>query len=324
MDKFKTVLNIASKQKNYGFGLVALLTAGGEQIFSTVAFRCPCNELNFLYGMVFLLVPALALLLLGYILSTKTWKLVTGVCQHRAKPWHRKNLLSSIKAFFQISAAAMVAPSSWIAVALLSGSYYECAMTGTNVSVYNQHLCEDANSNTQCEKVLHRLPCGGDSQVRLEVQKEILNTLRAQSQILGWLLIASIMLSNLLLICLARCTSPISYLQLKFWSAYTQEESDLIKEYSTKHAKELAERNLKSFFNLTAPADFKTPSNTDWEKISALYKFSTKDEYYSTLHRCVENCSETDVGIKMVSVRSNSSAYSPAALDFVDGGPMSP
>lgn len=66
MDKFKTVLNIAGKQTNLGFGLIALLTAGGEQIFSAVVFKCPCNELNFVYGIVFLLVPALALLLHYY------------------------------------------------------------------------------------------------------------------------------------------------------------------------------------------------------------------------------------------------------------------
>ncbi|XP_044062475.1 calcium homeostasis modulator protein 6 [Siniperca chuatsi] len=320
MDKFKTALNIANKQTNFGFGLVALLTAGGEQIFSSVVFSCPCNELNFLYGMVFLLVPALALLLLGYILSKKTWKLLTGLCQRRAKlcRWRR------LAAFVNISITALVAPSSWIAVALLNGNYYECAMTGTNVSTYIKLLCGDKNSLVHCQKELYRFPCGTGSSVPQADIKDVLLTLRAQSQILGWLLITSVMLSNLLLICVARCTSPISYLQLKFWRAYAQEESNMIDSYSAKHAKELAERNLKSFFNQTLPENIITPSNKDWEKISSLYKFNTKDHYYSTLHQYVENCQETSSGMmRMDSVKSSEPAdNNPAVLHFVDDGRM--
>ncbi|XP_076594047.1 calcium homeostasis modulator protein 6 isoform X2 [Chaetodon auriga] len=272
MDKFKTVVNIANKQTNLGFGVVALLTVGGEQIFSSVVFRCPCNELNFLYGMVFLLVPALALLLLGYILNKKTWKLSTGLCQHRAKLCRWRRLCATGMVFAQISTTALVAPTSWIAVALLNGNYYECAMTGTNI--------------------------------------------------LGWLLIASIMLSNLLLTCVARCTSPISYLQLKFWRAYTHEESNMIDSYTTKHAKDLAERNLKCFFNRTPPEKIITPPNKDWEKISSLYKFNTKEQYYSTIHRYVETCQETDNGMmRMASVKSSEPADdNPAVLSFVDDG----
>lgn len=183
MDKFKTVLNIANKQSNLGFGLVALLTAGGEQIFSSVVFRCPCNELNFLYGTVFLLVPALALLLLGYILSKRTWKLFTGLCQRRAKLCRWRRLAACGMVLFQISTTAMVAPSSWIAVALLNGNYFECVMTGTNVSAYNNHLCGDRNSQVQCQKELHTFPCGRGSSVSQADREAVLFTLRAQSQV---------------------------------------------------------------------------------------------------------------------------------------------
>uniref|UniRef100_A0A3Q0R820 Calcium homeostasis modulator family member 6 n=1 Tax=Amphilophus citrinellus TaxID=61819 RepID=A0A3Q0R820_AMPCI len=256
---------------NLGFGLVALLTAGGEQIFSTAVFKCPCNDLNFIYGMVFLLVPALALLLLGYILNRKTWKLLTGLCQHRGKPLRCKKLVAAGMILFQISTTALVAPSSWIAVALLNGNYYECAMTGTNVSIYNKHVCREKNQEAQCEKELHRFPCGKGPQA---VRDDVLLSLRAESQILGWLLITLMMVTNLLLTCVARCSSPISYLQLKFWKAYVHEENNLIDSYADKHAKALAERNLKSFFEKTPPENFITPSNRDWEKISSLYKFN--------------------------------------------------
>ncbi|KAM9852228.1 calcium homeostasis modulator protein 6 [Aulostomus maculatus] len=326
MDKFNKIMNIANKQNNLCFGLVSLLTAGGEQIFSSVLFKCPCNQLNFLYGIVFLLVPAMALLLLGYILSKKVWKQVTGLWQRRTHLCHWRNLVACGKIFLQISTAALVAPSSWIAVALLNGSYYECAMTGTNGSTYNSHLCRDAGEfQEKCQKELHKFPCGRGSSVPQADREDVLLTLRAQSQILGWLLIAFIMVSNLLMTCLARCSSPISYLQLKFWRVYTQEESNLMDLYTTKHAKELAERNLKSFFTQTPPEHVITPSNRDWEKVSSLYKFSTKDHYYSTMHQYVERSRDAeDIGMtRMASVRSNESAVdNPAVLDFVDEGRM--
>ncbi|CAG6016133.1 unnamed protein product [Menidia menidia] len=305
MEKFKTVVNVVNNQANLGFGL----------LFSSVAF----SELNFLYGLVFLLVPALALLLLGYILSMRTWKLVTGVCLRRARRARRgrwRGLAAMGRALLHISCAALVAPCSWVAVALLNGNYYECAMSGANVRAYSRHLCEHALPSAQCEGELFRFPCERGGKGR----EEVLRTLRAHSQILGWLLIAFIMLSNLSLICLARCTSPISYLQLRFWRAYAQQESDLMDSYTTKHAKELAERNLKSFFNQSPPECIITPSNKDWEKISSLYQFSTKDHYYSTLHQYVESSQHSEGGTRMASVRSSGSADNPAALHFVDGG----
>ncbi|XP_061531425.1 calcium homeostasis modulator protein 6-like [Phycodurus eques] len=113
---------------------------------------------------------------------------------------------------------------------------------------------------------------------------------------------------------LAGCTSPVSYLQLKFWRVYSQEESNLMDSYTVTHAKELAQRNLESFFKQTMSQHVITPSNKDWEKISTLYKFSTKDYYYSTLHKYVETGM-----MRMASVKSDESpSDNPAVLNFVD------
>lgn len=321
MDKFRLILDIANKQSSLGCGLVALLTAGGEQIFSSAVFNCPCNNLNFVYGMVFLLVPALALLLLGYILNKKTWKLLTGLCQRRASLCRWNKLVAAFTVLWRISATALVAPCSWIAVALLNGKYYECLMTGANVTAYTAYLCTEKSSQVECQQQLHRFPCGTGIDASLStVRNDVLLNLKAQSQILGWLLIASIMLSNLLLNCLARCTSPISYLQLQFWRAYSQEESNMFDTCIAEHAKQLAKRNTKSFFDQTPPEDITIPTNKDWEKVSSLYKFSTNNLHYSTLHKYVENIQETDGMMRMASVKSSGSAYNtPAVLDFVDG-----
>ncbi|XP_041648813.1 calcium homeostasis modulator protein 6 [Cheilinus undulatus] len=326
MEKFKTVLTIANKQTSLGFGVVALLTAGGEQVFSSVVFQCPCSpELNFVYGLVFLLVPALALLLLGFILNKKTWKLLTGLCR-KEKPCSCRKLAAAVTILAQISCSALVAPTTWVAVALLNGNYFECAMTGVRLSSYKKHLCGEKASSEQCQKDLFMFPCKkGLNEDQKADRDDVLLALRAESQIMGWLLIASIMLSNLMLTCLARCTSPISYMQLKFWRAYAQEENRLMDSYATEHAKELADRNLKSFFKKTPPQEIQTPSNKDWERISSLYKFCSKDHFYSTLHRFVEKqTTEVDSHMmRMESVKSaDSVAVNPPAFDFVDSQMM--
>ncbi|KAL0984650.1 hypothetical protein UPYG_G00144710 [Umbra pygmaea] len=323
MDKFKTVISVVEKQKSsLGFGLAALLTAGGEQIFSSVVFECPCSTWNFTYGMVFLLVPALALLVLGYILSNKTWKLITGMCNRKSNFGSLKNVCVCGMVFFQISTGTVIAPITWIAVALLNGKYFECAVTGFNVTVFTNHICD--GKSQQCHDELYKFPCRRATAIPQSDRDDVLATIRAESQILGWLLIGSIMVFNLLLSCLARCQSPVSYLQLKFWKAYTQQESNLLESYSADHAKMLADRNLKSFFNLTPPQPISTPPNQAWEKISSLYRFSSKYNYYSILHKYVETIQDPAEGkdYRMSVCSDGPDSVVPAALAFVDEGKM--
>ncbi|KAJ8290908.1 hypothetical protein GJAV_G00019080 [Gymnothorax javanicus] len=318
MDKFKTVLNIAQNQQTtLGLGLVALLTAGGEQIFSAVVFKCPCSSWNFTYGTVFLLVPALVLLVLGYILSNKTWKLFTGLCFRQTTACTLKSMCAFSKMLIQITTSAMVAPVSWIAVALLNGIYYECARTGLNATLFGDHLC--LHKAAGCQSELHRFPCGKSSVPPPQIE-DVLAIIRAESQVLGWLLIASIMTTALLLTCVARCRSPISYVQLKFWQVYARKESDLLDCYTAEHAQKLAERNLKSFFQQTGPEPIVTPSRQAWEKVSSFFRFSSKNQHYSTLHKYVEtNLAST--GSHRDSCHSDGVDLSnPTVLSFVDEG----
>ncbi|KAJ8411517.1 hypothetical protein AAFF_G00163250 [Aldrovandia affinis] len=322
MDKFKTVLNIVQKQQTtLGFGLVALLTAGGEQIFSAVVFKCPCSSWNFPYGTVFLLVPALALLTLGYALSNKTWKMCTGICMRKPNPCRNTaNCCAFLKVFMQITTSALVAPVSWIAVALLNGNYFECAMTGSNSTWFKNHVC--AGKVPKCQLELYRFPCKKESTVLETDRDDVLAIIRAESQVLGWSLIAFIMIAALLLTCVARCRSPISYVQLKFWQVYAQKENDLLEKYATNHAQELAERNLKSFFEQKPPEPIVTPDRKAWERVSSFFRFSLTKQHYSILHQYVE----TDLcptGTNRASVRSEMGEFgNPTVLAFVDEGRM--
>lgn len=222
MEKFKAVLDLQSKHRSaLGYGLVTLLTAGGEKIFSTVVFQCPCTATwNLPYGLVFLLVPALALFLLGYALSARTWRLLTGCCSRSASARSSSGLRSAFVCA-QLSATAALAPLTWVAVALLGGSFYQCAVTGS--ARLASYLCKGHEPN--CIAKLPQVPC---NKQEAEMQ-EILSQLKAQSQVLGWILIAAVIILLLAVKSVTRCFSPVSYLQLKFWEIYLEKEKQSFK-----------------------------------------------------------------------------------------------
>ncbi|NXU46480.1 CAHM6 protein, partial [Drymodes brunneopygia] len=259
-----------------GYSIVSLLRAASEQIFSSVVFKCPCNSWNTLYGFSFLLAPAFVLLLLGYMVNTRTWRLLTGRCSPE------KQLQSSpqgtcacfCQVLVPVTARASVAPLTWVAVALLGTDFYECA-----VSNLSKRLFCEANE-TDCKKKLFEIPCGKDS-----ANGHLI--LHAQSQLLGWFLIAIIMTLALIFKCVSRCHSPVSYLQLKFWKIYSKKEHELFETKAKEYATKLAERNTTCFFEGTDPAPFQTPSNADWQKISSLYTFNSQEQYYSMIHKYV-------------------------------------
>ncbi|MGH0174994.1 UNVERIFIED_CONTAM: hypothetical protein FKN15_007028, partial [Acipenser sinensis] len=308
MEKFKAILNLVQKQQTtLSFGFVALFTVGGEKIFSSVVFRCPCSSWNFLYGCVFLLVPSLVLLLLGYLLSRKTWRLLTGCCMNTSKIFKMNNICGTVKVLVQITVNALVAPLTWVAVALLHGSYYECAMTGFNNTAYIHKVCE---GKSKCFQDFHKLPCDGKSSLSASDREDVLLAIRAQSQILGWLIVCIATVMGLIGTCYKNCRSQVSYLQLKFWRKYIEKEKEHFDSYATEYATKLADRNLKSFFENKDPEAFPFPSHSSWEDISALYTFCRSEQYYSTLQRYVEKGNkDKDDEMK-------------CALDFVDGVEM--
>ncbi|XP_008850425.1 calcium homeostasis modulator protein 6 [Nannospalax galili] len=280
MEKFKAVLNLHLKHHNaLGYGLVTLLTAGMEKIFSAVVFECPCTAAwNLPYGLVFLLVPALALFILGYALSARTWRLLTGCCASGARLRCCCRLRSALVCA-HISWAAALAPVTWVAVALLGGSFYQCAASGSVHLV--RRLC--AGRDSSCAAQMPLVPC---QKAEAKVQ-DILTELKAQSQVLGWILIAAVIVFLTVFTSVSRCLSPVSYQQLKFWRIYSKKEREILKSQATEHATELAKENVRCFFEGSDPKEWNTPSRKDWEQISLLYTFNPKDQFYSMLHKYV-------------------------------------
>ncbi|XP_050172850.1 calcium homeostasis modulator protein 5 isoform X3 [Myiozetetes cayanensis] len=180
MDAFQTILKFFINQKTaIGYSFMALLTMGGERVFSLVAFRCPCSSENLRYGLVFLFSPALVLLVIGYFLNSKTWKLFTGCWVNPRKIFPRGNVCHFFYVFGQITLNALIAPVMWLSVALLNGTFYECAMSGLDNPDYLNAVCN--RKSDKCFGELHMVACGKSS-MPLSESDELRRTLQAQSQ----------------------------------------------------------------------------------------------------------------------------------------------
>ncbi|XP_064269061.1 calcium homeostasis modulator protein 6-like isoform X2 [Passer domesticus] len=283
MDKLQKAVDFYIRhQTTLSFSIVSLLTAASERVFSSVVFKCPCNSENMLYGYSFLLAPAFVLLLLGYMVNTRTWLLLTGTCSLEKHPqcFSWETWASFLQLLVPMTAKASVAPLTWIAVALLGANFYECAASGSNMTA--QLFCK--NKGNYSQEQLYKMPC--DEELSAEMSSECLS-FHAQSQLIGWFLIGSIITVALISTCVTYCCSPVSYLQFNFWKIYSRIEHELFETKAKEHATKLAERNTNCFFEATDPAPFHTPRNEDWQKVSILYTFNSQEQYYSILHKYV-------------------------------------
>lgn len=306
MEKFRTILDAYLKHRNtLGYGLLSLLTAGGERLFSTVVFQCPCSATwNLAYGLVFLLVPALALFLLGCVLPARTGRLLTACCAQDARATCGAGLRWA-PVCAHVCWAALLAPLTWVAVALLGGSFYECAASGNRFLA--RLVCSDLGP--RCVEQLPLVPCQRAPEPDVQ---NLLNHLRAHSQILGWILIAAVMICVPVFVFIVRCRSSVSFMEMKFWKIYVEQEEKALKSQATEHAMELATENVKCFFEGSHPKELKIPSTKDWQGISLPYTFNAKEHFYSVLHKHVHNKD------KMLSSNSSKGDEVVPAFAFVD------
>jgi hypothetical protein len=181
MDAFQSILKFFLNQKTaIGYSFMALLTLGGERLFSLVAFKCPCSTENTAYGLVFLFAPAWVLLILGFFLNNKAWKLFTGCCVNPRKIFPRGHDCRFFYVLGQIILSSLVAPVMWLSVALLNGTFYECAMSGTNSSRLLELICQ--GKPKECWEELYKVSCGKTSMLPMD-NEEVKLSLQAQSQV---------------------------------------------------------------------------------------------------------------------------------------------
>ncbi|NXY01285.1 CAHM6 protein, partial [Pteruthius melanotis] len=282
MDRLRQALDFCIRhQATLGYSTVSLLTAAMEHIFSTAVFKCPCNSGNMVYGSFFLLAPAFVLLLFGYMVDARTWRQLTGICS-RKKKW--ETCTHFCKVLVPMTARALVAPLTWISVALLGANFYECAASGNNmIELFfcnkNKTGCQLCKDN-EADCPLFKIPC--DEKLSANRSSERLS-LQAQSQLIGWFLIVSIMTVALISKCVSRCCSSVSYPQLKLRKIYSEKETEVFETKAEEHATKLAEGNTNCFFVATDPAPFPTPSKEEWRKISLF--LDSQKKYYNMMRK---------------------------------------
>ncbi|NXX88276.1 CAHM4 protein, partial [Centropus bengalensis] len=274
--------------------VIAMLTIGGQQLFSFFTFSCPCHEgLNLIYGLAFLGVPALILLVVGYALNNQTWRLVTGKSSPLQEEAPLNRLLQCKLICFvlcSITGRALVAPVTWLAVTLINGSYYVCAMS----EYVPENYYEPSPNVTASEyrRILAAFPCSQLVPPELSrARDEVILLLRYQSQVAGWLLIAVVVITVFLSYCLASCFSPLSFLHFRYWNSYVHNEQELFDEATDQHSKLYAMQHIRKFFGFVPGSEdvkeIRIPSLKEWQAISGLAFLNQVDEEhydYSLLH----------------------------------------
>uniref|UniRef100_A0A8B9PAI3 Calcium homeostasis modulator family member 4 n=1 Tax=Apteryx owenii TaxID=8824 RepID=A0A8B9PAI3_APTOW len=225
--------------------IIAILTIGGQQLFSFFMFSCPCHVgQNLIYGLAFLGVPALILLIVGYALNNQTWRLVTGKRSPLQQEGTRNHLLQCKLTCFVLSSItgrALVAPVTWLAVTLINGSFYVCA-----VSEYVSMYYFGGNPNitaSERRKILAAFPCSQLVPPELSrARDEVILLLRYQSQV------SSLFITVFLSYCLASCFSPLSFLHFRYWTKYVHNEQELFDEAMDQHSRLYAMQHVRKFF----------------------------------------------------------------------------
>ncbi|XP_053447596.1 calcium homeostasis modulator protein 4 [Nycticebus coucang] len=256
--------------------LIAALTIGGQQVFSSFTFRCPCQVgKNVLYGSAFLVMPALILLVAGYALRRQTWAIAGEHCcscaprPRRLSPLERR---LACLGCLGVTGRAVVAPLAWLAATLLTGTYYECAASQF-ASV--DHYPVFANiSASKREEILAGFPCSTPAPSDLLlVRDEIVLLHRYQSQMLGWILITLATIAVLVSSCLARCCSPLTSLQDYYWNNHLQNERQLFQEAAEQHSRLLIMQRIKKLFGFIPGnqdvTHIRIPTCQDWRDIAA-------------------------------------------------------
>ncbi|XP_055981434.1 calcium homeostasis modulator protein 6-like [Sorex fumeus] len=290
--KFQVVVDLYYKYRNsLGWGLMTVLTIGAESIFSNVVFKCPCNATwNTSYGMVFLLVPTLVLSILGFMMRGPNERLLdscTKCCS--------SGFMDICLFCWSLTWTSLLWPLMWIAMALVEGTFTECASSGTVSTA--ESLCSKifASSTKDYENCVNELPLVPCNKATVSEVQDLLKVLKAQSQVTGWILVLVIILIFLINAVVKYVCPTNTFKEEHFRYIYKQRENDIFQIQAIEHASKLAKENVQHFFNQQSENSSKMhlPNTEEWKTISSS---QTSDKYYSPLHEYVEkhkNVSQT-------------------------------
>ncbi|KAI5193862.1 Calcium Homeostasis Modulator Protein 4 [Manis pentadactyla] len=208
------------------------------------------------------------------------WIITSEYCCSCAPPRRRISLLERKLAclrFFSITGRALVAPLTWLAVTLLTGTYYECAASEF-ASVDHYPVFENVSASKR-EEILAGFPCckSAPSDMML-VRDEVALLHRYQSQMLGWILITLATTAALVSSCLARCCSPLTSLQHCYWTNHLHNERELFEQAAEQHSRLLIMQRIKKLFGfIPGNEDIKHIRTRRWSRPLAQQPRDTKE-----------------------------------------------
>ncbi|ELK00668.1 Protein FAM26D [Pteropus alecto] len=268
-----TLNSIVSSLQRSGIfinSLITALTIGGQQVFSSLMFRCPCQVgKNFYYGSAFLVIPALILLVAGYALRSQMWTITSEYCCRCAPPHRRISLLERKLAclrFFSITGRALVAPLTWLAATLMTGTYYECA--ASEFASVDHYPVFDNIGASKREEIVAGFPCFRSAPSYQEIRDEVALLHRYQSQ---------------------QC----------YWTNHLHNERKLFEQAAEQHSRFIILQRIKKLFGFIPGKEdvkhIRIPSCQDWKDISVPSLFCMGDDlqgHYSFLGDQVDEHNE--------------------------------
>lgn len=93
----------------------------------------------------------------------------------------RANCVGCLSVLLNVIIGALVAPIMWLSIALLNGTFYECAVSGLEEQALVNWFCK--NRTSTCKDELDKVPCGTSNMPASDI-KELLLILHAQSQVI--------------------------------------------------------------------------------------------------------------------------------------------
>ncbi|XP_039253769.1 calcium homeostasis modulator protein 6-like [Styela clava] len=264
------------------FGIVGI-TIGSEELMKFIFFFCPCSRpMNEIYGATFIWGPAAILLVVGYVVNRRTWRLTTGMCNRTQGVGKGcKRVFHFMFIFLNITMKAILAPATWIVISFLKGDYYACAAwPRPDDPGVEEKFSLAPNTTIPPPCYFKAKPVPFDR----SVSESIARDLRAYSHIVGWWFLTWALMLGVFFMFVFRCLSKYSYEQGKYIDKYRANEMSLFEEGLDTKAKAQAKIVVDQFFS-------KPRSKEEWDQIASINDKVMRSKrgrpIYSPMHKFV-------------------------------------
>ncbi|KAK3749301.1 hypothetical protein QZH41_020077, partial [Actinostola sp. cb2023] len=171
-----------------------------EEVFQKVVFRCPCKNYQY-YGLLFLLGPAVFLFMVGILLNSNTWTLLSKFKRRckTADGGRRVKRCRVVCLIGEIVSKALLSPSVWLILSFLQKTFFVCAVFGPVSDSSNSAL---SNGKTNL------LPC---SSMKMAASPYTEAQLMALSQMIGLTLLITATFGVVVVAFISKCCAKRTF-----------------------------------------------------------------------------------------------------------------